>query len=129
MSEEEFNIIFSRRLTYYLNEYQMTQTDLAKRLSVSTASVSDWINGKKSPRMSKIDAMCNIFNCKRSDLMYEKNNESYYEEKTASIAQEIFENKELALLFDAAKDADPEDLKAVHMMLLALKRKERNDEN
>lgn len=50
----------------------------------------------------------------------------YINEQTAQVAQEIFENKELRLLFDAARDADPEDLKTVHSMLLALKRKERN---
>lgn len=54
--------------------------------------------------------------------------EKYYSnDETAEIAQEIFENKELRLLFDAAKDAQPEDLQTVHQMLLALKRKERGD--
>jgi len=54
--------------------------------------------------------------------------EKYYlNEETAQTAQKIFENKELRLLFDTAKDADPDDLKTVHDMLLALKRKERGD--
>ena len=51
----------------------------------------------------------------------------YINDETASIAQEIFDNKELRLLFDAAKDAQPDDLQTVHQMLLALKRKERGD--
>lgn len=52
--------------------------------------------------------------------------EKYYlNEETAKAAQEIFENKELRALFDAARDADPEDLRALHSMALALKRKER----
>ena len=51
----------------------------------------------------------------------------YLNDETSEIAQEIFENKELRLLFDAAKDAQPEDLQTVHQMLLALKRKERED--
>lgn len=57
----------------------------------------------------------------------EKNdNPGYYlNEETAKAAQEIFENKELRMLFDAARDADAEDLKALHSMALALKRKER----
>ena len=48
----------------------------------------------------------------------------YVDAKTAKVAQEIKDNKELGLLFDAAKDASPEDLQTVHTMLLALKRKE-----
>ena len=43
------------------------------------------------------------------------------------MAQDIFENKELRMLFDTARDAEPEDLQAVHNMLLALKRKERGN--
>lgn len=53
--------------------------------------------------------------------------EYYINPETAAIAQDIFENKELRLLFDAARDADPEDLETVHSMLLALKRKERGN--
>lgn len=69
MSEREFNQIFSERLRYYLNKYEMTQLELSKRLGVGTTSVYNWCNGIKTPRMDKVDAMCKIFNCKRSDLM------------------------------------------------------------
>jgi len=51
----------------------------------------------------------------------------YINEETAEMADKIFHNKELRLLFDAARDAQPEDLETVHHMLLALKRKERGD--
>ena len=50
-------------------------------------------------------------------------------DETAKAAQEIFENKELRALFDVARDADPEDLKALHNMALALRRKERGDQD
>lgn len=69
MSEADFNKVFSKRLNYYLNKYEMTQLELSKKLNVGTTSVSNWCRGTKSPRMDKVDAMCKIFNCKRSDLM------------------------------------------------------------
>ncbi len=132
MSYEEFNKIFSKNLRYFLEKYDMTQLELSKRLGVGTTSVYNWCNGLKSPRMDKVDAMCKIFNCNRSDLMEDrsvelKNEEYYLNPETKKAAQAIFENKELALLFDAAKDASPEDLQTVHTMLLALKAKERNE--
>ncbi len=49
----------------------------------------------------------------------------YLNSETAAIAQKVFEDEDMRLLFDAAADADPEDIKAVYAMLLALKRKER----
>ena len=132
MSEQEFNKLFAKNLRYYLDKYDMTQSELAKRLGVSTQSVTNWCKGAKSPRMDKVDAMCKIFHCKRSNLMEDKDQleeeHTYYTNpETAKIAQEIYENKELSLLFDAAKDAAPEDLQTVHTMLLALKKKERGE--
>lgn len=54
--------------------------------------------------------------------------ETYYlNEETRDMAQAIFENKELRVLFDAARDSSPEDLQTVHSMLLALKRKEQGN--
>ncbi|MGN0366744.1 MAG: helix-turn-helix domain-containing protein [Suilimivivens sp.] len=51
----------------------------------------------------------------------------YINEKTAEVANKILHSKELKQLFDAASDAEPEDIATVHQMLLALKRKERGD--
>lgn len=72
MPEQEFNAVFSKRLRYYLSKYEITQAELAKHLGVGTTSVYNWCNGIKTPRMDKVDAMCDLFNCKRSDLIEEK---------------------------------------------------------
>ena len=72
MPEQEFNAVFSKRLRYYLSKYEMTQAELAKRLGVGTTSVYNWCNGIKTPRMDKVDVMCDLFNCSRSDLIEEK---------------------------------------------------------
>ena len=54
--------------------------------------------------------------------------DSYYiNEETAEMAQTLFENKNLRVLFDAAKDAAPEDLETTYNMLMALKKKERGN--
>lgn len=58
----------------------------------------------------------------------DNNTEKYYiNDETAQVAQEIFENKELRALFDVQKDMAPDDLRALHNMALALKRKERGE--
>lgn len=134
MPEQEFNAIFSKRLRYYLNQYGMTQVELAKKLGVGTTSVYNWCNGIKTPRMDKVDAMCDLFNCKRSDLMEDKtedNKDHYYlNEETREIAQEAFENPELRTLFKVARDIPPERLRAHIEFMKSLKEQERknNDE-
>ena len=57
----------------------------------------------------------------------ESGDKYYLNEETAEMAQALFENRELRVLFDAAKDASPEDLKTTYDMLMALKRKERGN--
>lgn len=51
----------------------------------------------------------------------------YFDEETAALAQEIFDNRELRLLINDARDASAQDIKLAHDMILALKRKERHD--
>jgi len=134
MSNEEmnFNRIFADNLKKMLKRNNLSQRRLAEELGISPQSITYWINAVKTPRMDKIDKMCEIFRCRRSDLLEEhaegEKNTYYFDDETAEIAQEIAENKNLSLLFDSAKDATPEDLETVHSMLLALKRKERNND-
>lgn len=118
MPEQEFNVIFSKRLRYYLNKHDMTQLELAKKLGVGTTSVYNWCNGIKTPRMDKVDAMCNLFHCNRSDLMEEKTEESsdpvyYLNDDAREMAQFMFENPEYKVLFDASRKVRKEDIEFV----------------
>ena len=52
--------------------------------------------------------------------------DEYYDKKrTAEMAQAFKDNPDLRLLFDVAKDSEPEDINTIYQVLLALKRKER----
>jgi transcriptional regulator with XRE-family HTH domain len=128
MTKSNLRQLFKMNLNYFLKLNDLSQADLAEKLGVSTATASDWSNGKKLPRMDKIEEIADLLGIKISDLLENKTNkqnEGYYiNKKTKEVANTIANDKELRLLFDAAKDAPPEDLKAVHEMLKALKRKE-----
>ena len=131
MSDDYYKKIFSTNLKRYMDINGKTQIDIVKDLGINKSAISTWCNGTRLPRMDKVDMLAKYLNCKRSDLIEEKSetDDSYYlNEETKKIAQEIYENKELGLLFDAARTAEPEDLKTVHTMLTALKRKEKGDE-
>lgn len=107
-----------------------TDYKVAKDTGIGTATISNWKNGKYMPKddkLRKIAAYLGVTVDSFKDNSKEDDNiQNYYlNEETAKVAQEIFENKELRLLFSAARDASPEDLKTTHDLLLALKRKER----
>lgn len=135
MSEKEFNLIFSGRLRHYLELYEMTQAELAKRLGVGTTSVSNWVNGIKTPRMDKVDAMCEIFHCSRSDLIVDPDDEHknaqdtwYYDSDTRQIADRIKTDSHMRILFDAARDAKPEDLEKAASFIRFLKEQQNGSE-
>ncbi|MBP3677420.1 MAG: helix-turn-helix transcriptional regulator [Agathobacter sp.] len=120
----------------------------AYKVSVETgiaqSTLSDWKKGKSTPKADKMQKIADLFGVSLNYLMTGKERtvdyvvktddgnellvETYYlNEETRDMAQAIFENKELRVLFDAARDSSPEDLQTVHSMLLALKRKEQGN--
>lgn len=131
--DEKLKEIFSKNLVEQLLAKGETQASMARYMKISSATASDWCNGRKMPRVDKIQTLCNWLGIELSDLLEEKKAvptsgqepEYYLDTETIRIAQMIHENKELQLLFDEAKDADPSDLQTAHGVLLALKRKER----
>lgn len=64
--------IFGRNLARYIEAKGKTQKEIAEYLGVSAPTVSDWINGKKFPRMDKIEMLANYFGCLKSDLIEDK---------------------------------------------------------
>lgn len=129
MSEDEYKKIFSKNLNYFMTLNNKTQVDIINDLGFNKSAVSTWCNGTRLPRMDKVDALAKYFGVNRSDLIenreFKQSSGYYTNRETAKVAQEIFENKELRALFDVQRDMDPDDLKALHNMALALKRKER----
>ena len=97
MLDDRYKKIFAENLKYYMKLHNKNQADLINDLGFNKSSVSTWCNGTRLPRMDKVDILAK------------------------------YDNKELSVLFDAAQDAEPEDLQALHGMLMALKRKEKGN--
>lgn len=109
-------------------EKSMSQAKLAEELGVSSSLIASYETGARKPSYEALEDLADYFNVSL-DYLTGKDDRSihYINPQTAEIAQEIFKNKELRALFSAARDADADDLKVAHDMLLALKRKERGE--
>ena len=69
MSEQKLNHLIGSNIRDYLKINGKTQEDLAQYMGVKQAAISFWCNGKKIPRMDKIDKICTYFGISRNELM------------------------------------------------------------
>ena len=121
---ENLKEIFAKNLRKYLSLSGYTQADLTRRLNVSSATASDWCNGNKMPRSDKLQAICNWLGIDLSDLLTESSDEDdkyYLNPETARIAQQIYDDPDLRILFDAAEDVSPESIRLAAEMLRRMK--------
>ena len=111
------------------NKNNVTPYRVCKETGLTTATISNWKAGRYVPKQDKLQKIADYFNVSLEYLMTGKEKEGgeryYLNDETAQMAQKLFQNKELRVLFDAAQDASPEDLKTTYDMLMALKKKER----
>lgn len=102
--------------------------DVAKATGIHPSTFSDWKKGKSKPKTDKMQKIADYFGVSIDYLMGAESNLEYYlDPETAKMAQEIFDNSELRVLFDVQRDMNREDLMAIYAMALALKRKERHE--
>ena len=69
MNEEDYGRIIAKNLKRIAYENGKSQADISRDLNISKQTLSSWMNGKRIPRMSKVDLLCSYFNCTRSDIM------------------------------------------------------------
>lgn len=62
------NMIFAANLRRLLNKNNMKAIDLAERVGVSSAIVSQWLKGVKIPRMDKVARICKALDCSLEEL-------------------------------------------------------------
>jgi transcriptional regulator with XRE-family HTH domain len=63
--------IFSTNLNRLMAIHNKSRKDIAQVLGLSYFTVSDWVNGKKYPRMDKVELLARYFGVTKSELIEE----------------------------------------------------------
>lgn len=125
MLDIDYGKIIAKNLKRIAYEHDRTQADIARDLNISKTTVSSWMNGTRIPRMKKIDLLCQYFNVKRSDIMEPHDDQEphrfHFDDESAAIAQEVFENRDLRFLMKSARGCKPEHIRNAAELLQALK--------
>ena len=64
--------VFAKNLKHFMYLHNKSRNDVCADLGFSYYTFSDWVNGKKYPRMDKVEMLANYFGCKKSDLIEDK---------------------------------------------------------
>lgn len=67
--------IFANNLQRQMDRKGVSRNDICNALGISYFTVSDWVNGKKYPRMDKVEMLANYFGILKSDLIEDKKEE------------------------------------------------------
>lgn len=80
--------VFAKNLRYYMELRGKSQKELAEIVGVSAPTMNDWIQGKKFPRIDKIEILANYFGILKSDLIEEKTTEHReMQQKNSTLAE------------------------------------------
>ena len=100
---------------------------LEKELGLPRGSILKY--NKSTPGSDKLQKIAEFLGCSVDLLLNGETSEGYYyDAETAALAQEIYQNPELHMLLDAARDSSASDIKAFYDMVLLMKRRERHEE-
>lgn len=128
--EESFKDRFNRALLMC----NMTAADLSRKTGISESTLSQYKSGYAKPKDERLVKIANALGVdpawlmgldvpmRPSDVHSNVHTEGYYKDpETARIAQKIFDDPSLRVLFDAADDVSPENILLAAEMLKRMK--------
>ena len=113
--------IFSKNLKYYIERSGKDRRELADIWGFPYSTVTEWINGRKYPRIDRIEIMADYFGILKSDLIEEKMTEE--KEKDNEILSDIIvrmrTDDEFCSLVESLYMYDSAKIKSIAEMLNA----------
>ena len=97
--------IFATNLRYYMTSNGKSRKDVAEATGVSYFTFTDWVNGKKFPRMDKVERLAKYFGVKISDLIEKKTIEENPTEM-AAIHAEMVKDEDFVEVYQYFKTLD-----------------------
>ena len=118
--EKDNKKIFSYNLREAMRVTGRSRKDISEALNISYHTITDWVKGKKYPRMDKVEMLANYFGVLKSDLIEDPNENT--QNNNSNLVMLTEEEDALLSLFRQI----PESKQAVviEMIRLALKTQE-----
>lgn len=115
--------IFAANLNRYMKLHGKSRRDVCEALGLSYYTFTDWVKGKKYPRMDKVEMLADYFGILKSDLIEEKTEEHREMQKKNDVLSDIIlkvsEDMELLSMMETLSKLGFEQREAVKSVLNA----------
>lgn len=116
----------SKNLKYYIERSGKDRKELAEIWGFPYSTVTEWINGKKYPRIDRIEIMAEYFGVMKSDLIEEKTTEHReMQQKNSTLADitvRMRTDKKFFSLVEGLNELNPEQLESVMQIVTVLRK-------
>lgn len=109
--------ILSRNLRKYISKSGKDRSDIAKELGFPYSTLTDWVNGKKYPRINNIEKLAEYFKVSKSDLIEDFEEKKLDNELIASIIVQMRINKTLLDIIKKLMSLDKAKLESLSRLL------------
>lgn len=113
--------VFAKNLKYYIERSGKDRRELAEIWGFPYSTITEWINGRKYPRIDRIEIMADYFGILKSDLIEEKSEERREMQKHNDTLSNIIVRLRTDEVFYSAVEAlyelEPEKLSGLSALL------------
>lgn len=118
--------IMSKNLKYYIEKSGKDRKELAEIWGFPYSTVTEWINGRKYPRIDRIEVMADYFGILKSDLIETKTEEHIQMHKKNDTLSDVIvrmrTDDEFMSVVESLMSLDSEGLAVIKQMASALKK-------
>ena len=115
--------VMAKNLQHHLKRTGKMQKEVAEVIGVSTSIFSDWVKGRKYPRIDKIELLANYFGILKSDLIEDKgeqyNSMKQKNDVISDIVIKLRMDNEFLSIVERLYNLDAEKLNGIKSLLTA----------
>lgn len=109
--------IFAKNLKYHIGKSGKDRRVIAEELGFPYSTLTDWVNGKKYPRINNIDKLANYFNISKVDLVEDFEEKRKDNDTLSTIIVKLRTNKEYLEVVEKLMSLDKNTLEKMNKML------------
>lgn len=120
------------KLDVFMRANGYNKADLSRLSGIPYTTIDGlYKKGDENTKLSTLRRLAKVLNCSIDELTDSKTSSSegyYLDAEAAKMAQELYDNPGMRILFDAAKNVSAEDLKAAAEVISRMKKQEEHSE-